>query len=192
MTDCIAWRAASVVAVAAACGGHGQAMGGAATPSVAASPRPLVLEIGDGERRVRRVPGAPPFIIKVDPQNGGSPDLVMGYENIAPGDGIAPHRHLLADEILFVHRGQGEVLLGDQVTPVQVGATIYIPRNTRVALRATGSDSLGVAFIFSHPGMEQYLRATSVREGDPALVLDADSLRAIRLRQASHTLWDQP
>jgi quercetin dioxygenase-like cupin family protein len=191
MAERIVWRAASVVAVAAACVGHGQAAGRASTPSPAA-PKPLALEIDQGERRVRRLPGAPPFIIKVDPQNGGSPDMVMGYENIAPGDGIAPHRHLLMDEILFVHRGQGEVLLGDQVTPVQVGATIYIPRNTRVALRATGSDSLGIAFIFSHPGMEEYLRAISAREGEPVQPLDADSLRAIRLRQASHTVWDQP
>ena len=188
----MAWRPACVVAVAAACGGHGQRAGGALTPSAAAVPRPLVLEVGDGERRVRRLPGAPPFIIKVDPQNGGSLDMVMGYESIAPGDGIAPHRHLLADEILFVHRGQGEVLLGDQVTRMQVGATIYISRNTWIALRATGSDSLGIAFIFSHPGMEQYLRAISVREGESAPPLNADSLRAIRLRQASHTLWDQP
>ena len=190
MAGHIAWRAAIVVAIAAACGGHGQP-GGVAS-SAATVRTPLVLAIGDGERRVRRLPGAPPFIIKVDPQNGGSPDLVMGYESIAPGDGIAPHRHLLADEILFVHRGQGEVLLGDEVTPVQVGATVYIPRNTRIALRATGSDSLGVAFIFSHPGMEKYFRAISVREGESAPPLNADSLRAIRLQQASHTLWDHP
>ena len=125
--------------------------------------------------------------------HGGRAELTSTAERTCSRScGAPPHRHLLADEILFVHRGQGEVLLGDQVTPVRVGATIYIPRNTRVALRATGSDSLGIAFIFSPPGMEEYLRAISVREGEPVQALDADSLRAIRLRQASHTLWDQP
>src|SRR5438067_2119430 len=77
-------------------------------PSVGASadavvpPTPLVLELQQGERRIRRrqITGlSTAFILKVDGQNGGSRDLVMGYEDIAPGQSIAPHRHLLADEI---------------------------------------------------------------------------------------------
>src|SRR5512140_2701697 len=67
----------------------------------------LVLQIGEGERRVRRNADKGPFILKVDRQNGGSPDLVMGYEELAPGAEIQPHKHLVADEILFVHKGNG-------------------------------------------------------------------------------------
>ena len=36
-----------------------------------------------------------------------------GCEELAPGQAIQPHRHLLADEIIFVHRGTGQPL-GDQ------------------------------------------------------------------------------
>ena len=51
----------------------------------------LILGADEGERRVRRNAGKGPFILKVDRQNGGSPDLVMGYEDIAPGAEIQPH-----------------------------------------------------------------------------------------------------
>src|SRR5215469_5410588 len=80
-------------------------------PSAANHPAGLILQIGEGERRVRRpkaagLAGLPdPFIIKVDNLNGGSKDLVMGYEELAPGQAIRPHRHLTADEIIFVHAG---------------------------------------------------------------------------------------
>ena len=59
-----------------------------------------------------RTPGGGSFILKVDRQNGGSPDLVTGYEDIAPGHAIPPHRRLVADDIIFVHRGSGVVELG--------------------------------------------------------------------------------
>lgn len=50
-----------------------------------------ILQAGEGERRVRRNVGKGSFIIKIDRQNGGSPDLVMGYEDIAPGAEIQRH-----------------------------------------------------------------------------------------------------
>src|SRR5262245_32792601 len=62
----------------------------------------LILQVDEGERRIRR-PRAEttatntPFIIKVDQKNGGSPELVMGYEILSPGRSIQPHRHLVAD-----------------------------------------------------------------------------------------------
>lgn len=83
----------------------------------------LILQSGEGERRVRRNAGKGPFIIKVDRQNGGSPDLVMGYEDIAPGAEIQLHRHLVADEILFVHRGSGTASLNGRTARVTAGAT---------------------------------------------------------------------
>ncbi|HEY8831909.1 MAG TPA: cupin domain-containing protein [Gemmatimonadaceae bacterium] len=65
--------------------------------------------------------------------NGGSPDFLMGYEEIPPGKGIPRHpRH---DEILFVHRGSGLVSLGSREATVSEGATIYIPPNTCVSLK---------------------------------------------------------
>ena len=165
------------------------------TPAVVPA-TPLVLAQDEGERRVRRTPQAvglsSPFILKVDSRNGGSADLVMGYEDIAPGQAITPHRHQLADEIIFVHRGSGIVELGARTVAFNSGATIFIPKHVRIAMRNTGSEPISIAFVFSKPGFEQYLRDTSVPEGQPVVPLSADERRAIRTRHQWHTVYERP
>jgi len=124
------WRSRTVLAVILATGG----VLGCRHPSARADLRQrtaspggvgLILGADEGERRVRRNVGKGPFILKVDRQNGGSPDLVMGYEDIAPGAEIQPHTHLVADEILFIHRGSGIARLGERESAVSSGSTIY-------------------------------------------------------------------
>src|SRR5262245_9924507 len=83
-----------------------------AEQNLAAPRTPLILDIGQGERRIRRVMGGALAIIKVDRLNGGSPDLVMGYEEITSGQMIQAHHHPSMDEIVFVHRGAGTADLG--------------------------------------------------------------------------------
>lgn len=170
----------------------------AESTSTVAAGEGLILAAGEGERRVRRPrsadPGAltAPFILKVDARNGGSPDLVMGYEEIPPGEAIRPHQHLLADEIIFVHRGSGVASLGSREGAISAGSTVYIPRNTRVTLRNTGTEPLAIAFVFSKPGFEQLMRENSVLEGEPAPVLTPEEAAQIRARHRWHTAYEQP
>ena len=149
----------------------------------------LILQEGEGERRLRRNVGKGPFILKVDRQNGGSPDLVMGYEDIAPGVEIQPHTHLVADEILFIHRGNGVARLGERESEVRAGTTIYIPRNVQISVRNTGNEPLGVAFIFSKPGFEELMRDNSVLEGQPVTPISAEERDQIRKRHSWHTAF---
>jgi len=151
---------------------------------------PLILAAEEGERRIRRVMGGALAIIKVDRRNGGSPALMMGYEEIPPGQAIQPHRHPAMDEIVFVHRGTGAAELGDRIANVGPGATIYIPQKTRVTLRNTGTEPLAVAYFFSQPGYEEYLRDTSEREGQAAPVLSGAELAQIRERHKAHIVFD--
>lgn len=156
----------------------------------APAPTPgLVLQDGEGERRVRRTVGKGPCVLKVDRRNGSSPDLVMGYEDLAPGAEIQPHTHLVADEILFIHRGAGVVRLGERETPVRSGATIYIPRAVRIGLRNTGAEPLGVVFVFSKPGFEALMRDNSVLEGQPVEPISAEERARIRERHRWHTVY---
>lgn len=148
----------------------------------------LVLQEGEGERRDRRNAGKGPFIIKIDRRNGGSPDLVMGYEDLAPGAEIQPHTHLVADEILFVHRGSGVAKLGGRESPVRAGGTIYIPRNVQISVRNTGNEPLGIAFIFSKPGFEELMRDNSVLEGQPVTPISPEERKQIRDRHRWHTV----
>lgn len=148
---------------------------------------PLVLALDEGERRVRKWAGsAPKFTIKVDRRNGGSQHLVMGYEDIPVGGAIPPHRHLNADEIVFVHKGSGIVENGKIKRPFETGATIFIPRETRVTIRNTGAEPVSIAFFFSHPGFEEYMRDTSVPEGQSYAPLTPQQLADIRKRHSWH------
>jgi quercetin dioxygenase-like cupin family protein len=162
------------------------------TPIVASTPE--VLELDQGERFVRRgsSDSANVSILKVDGQNGGSANLVMGYERLAPGRTIAPHRHLLADEIIFVHEGSGIAEVGELKKSFGTGATIYIPKNVRVSVHNTGSVPLAIAFIFSTPGFDAYLRETSVPSGRPITPMSSEELTAIRARHGWHVVYEQP
>lgn len=157
----------------------------------------LILQVDEGERLVRRplagttAANPPtPSIIKVDRKNGGSPDLVMGYEVLSPGRTIQPHRHLVAEEIIFVHSGTGTATVGDRQAPISSGATVYIPRNVRITLANTGQEPMAIAFFFSKPGFEDYMRDTSVPEGQPAPPMSPEQLQAIRQKHAAHTIYE--
>jgi quercetin dioxygenase-like cupin family protein len=151
-------------------------------------PSGLILQADEGERRTRRI-GDFPFILKVDKNNGGSADMVMGMEDLKPGQAIPTHRHLHADEIVFIHKGTAEVTLGEQKAIVGEGGTVYIPRNVRIALKNPGSATLTIVFIF--PGFEDYLRDTSAPEGQSMTSMSPEARAQIRLKHEWHTIYDQ-
>lgn len=156
------------------------------------APAALILGVNEGEARTWRNWGDTPFIIKVDRQNGGSPDMFMGYEDIAPGLAIPGHRHPTADEIVFVHRGSGVAQVGEKEAAFTEGATIYIPRGVRVSIRNTGTTPLSVVFIFSKPGFEDFMRDNSVLKGQPVVALSESELARIREKHRSHVIYEQP
>lgn len=91
-----------------------------------------------------------------------------------------------------MHKGSGLVSLGDRQEQVEAGGTVYIPRNTRIALRNTGSGPLGIAFIFSKPGFEELMRENSVLEGEPAPILSAEERAQTQARHKWHTVHEEP
>ena len=156
----------------------------------------LILQANEGERRIRRPPPssvatlAAPLIIKVDRRQGGSPDFFMGFEDIPVGRAIAAHRHPNMDEILFVHRGTGRASVGAKEGSVSAGATIYIPRDTRVTLRNTGTEPLTILFIFPNPDIGKYFRDFSVPEGERAAPFTAEEFTLLRARYRSHVIFE--
>jgi len=44
-------------------------------------------------------------MLKVSPKNNGSQHLVMGTEDMAPGDEFPTHKHLGQDEIVYIEKG---------------------------------------------------------------------------------------
>ena len=90
--------------------------------------RPAVLARSEGEARTLQ--GRKPIWIKVDPQTLGSRTLTVGMEDMPPGDSIGVHKHLQEDEVVFVHRGEVEVTLGDSLVARNGGChRLHSPRH---------------------------------------------------------------
>ena len=75
---------------------------------------------------------------------------------------------------------------------MSAGTVIYLPRNTSVRLRNTGSGSLRIVAIFSQPGYEEYMRDISVPAGQAAMPLSVAELAAIRARHRAHVEYERP
>jgi len=144
--------------------------------------KPLILEKNEGEHRVRRPRGTPiaglPFIIKVDRKNGGSQQMWLGTEEIKPGAQIPRHQHLGQDEILILETGAAHVWLADQERDVHAGGIVYIPSETWVSLKNTSSEPILLAFVFSAPGFDEYLRCSSTAEGERSAPMTQEEVAA--------------
>ena len=132
-------------------------------------PIPLIVEIDEGEHRVRRprdLPMPTPyFTIKVDRENGGSQKMWLVAEEIPPGGVIARHKHLDQDEILLIQSGSGHAWLGTEERDVHSGAVIFIPSNTWAGFKNTGKEIVKVVAVFSDPGYDEFMRCSSVPQG---------------------------
>src|SRR5262249_1442796 len=133
---------------------------------------PLILEKSEGEHRVRKPRAIPiptgPFTMKVDRKNGGSQKNWVGTQEIPPGGMIPRHKHLGQDEMLLMQTGSAHVWLGTQERDVHAGAIVFIPSDTWVSLTNTGNENIDLAFVFSDPGFDEFMRCTSVPLGDPS------------------------
>ena len=114
----------------------------------------------------------------------------MGYQEIPPGAGISAHRHVGADEIIFVHKGRGSVELGDMRREVSEGATIYVPAGTRIAMRPGKMQPMTIIYVLSDPAYVGYMRDLSVREGDTFAPLTRQQLKAIRAKHRAHVEYE--
>jgi quercetin dioxygenase-like cupin family protein len=149
-----------------------QSIQSSAPPAVDPNGKPLLLEKNEGELRTRRIPTnsravpARQFMLKVSPKNNGSQHLVLGTEELAPGATITKHEHLAQDEILLIYSGTAHVWLGDQERDVHAGGLAFIPTNTWISLKNTGTEPVSLTFIFSEPGFEDTMRCNSVPTGE--------------------------
>jgi len=190
-------RFSVLVFVVLVCGSATAPSAQMAQPTTAMKPTPLILEKNEGERRVvRGWPGHPDpgetFILKVDPKNGGSSHLVFMTADIKPGGAIDAHRHPGSDEILYLVNGTARVHLGDAVRVVHGGATVFIPANTWISVDNIGSEVMSAVAVFSAPGFEEFMRATSAREGEKNIPLTESENAAIEKMYSHDVIYKEP
>jgi quercetin dioxygenase-like cupin family protein len=169
----------------------------ASEPANVAAVAPLILEKDEGERRVvRGWPGHPnpgeTFILKVDPKNGGSKQLVLSTADIRPGGAIDAHRHPHADEILYFTSGTARVHVGDLVRDVHAGSTVFIPAGTWISASNIGPDPISAVAIFSAPGFDDFMRAASVREGEKNVPLSKEENDALMKSYMDAVIYKEP
>src|SRR5215831_1676876 len=63
---------------------------------------------------------------------------------------------------LLIQTGSAHVWLGTQERDVHAGAIVFIPSDTWISLKNTGNETINLAFVFSDPGFDEFMRCTSV------------------------------
>ncbi len=155
------------------------------------SPQPLILQEGDGDHLMHS--GGPliglPFTIKLDGQNGNTQDFFVFTSTLAPGQTIPFHKHDNAEEILISEEGGATVIVGDQRAVAGPRSIVFIPRDTWISATNTGAKEIHMIAVFSRRGFEHYMRAISVKQGQPITPVSPEELP--RLRALGHSMyWD--
>jgi quercetin dioxygenase-like cupin family protein len=145
---------------------------------VAKQPTPTVVQADEGDRWM--LLGDKPLIFKVDPTSTGSEALVVGTEEMPPGNKIPTHKHLYEDEVIFVHEGAVRVTLAGRQYDGATGATVFIPHGNWIGVENASSEPALILFFFNKPAFEQCLRAMSSRPGEKFTMPAQDSMATIR------------
>jgi quercetin dioxygenase-like cupin family protein len=124
--------------------------------------------------------GDKPLIFKVDPLSTGSNALVVGTEEMPPGNKIPTHKHLHEDEVIFVHKGTVRVTLAGREYDAGTGATVFIPHGNWIGVANVSSEPAMILFFFNKPAFEQCLRAMSSRPGETFTMPAPEKMAAVR------------
>jgi quercetin dioxygenase-like cupin family protein len=69
---------------------------------------------------------------------------------IAPGDKVRPaHSHPYGEEVIYIIRGEGRVLVSGEVSPVRAGSVVLFPRGAVHKLHNTGGEEMKVICFFA-------------------------------------------
>lgn len=69
---------------------------------------------------------------------------------VAPGEKVRPaHSHPNGEEILYIVRGTGRVLVAGDVAPVREGSVVLLPQGDVHMLQNTGSEEMKVVCFFA-------------------------------------------
>lgn len=142
----------------------------------------LIVQRSQGEVRLwRPLPGGArslrSFTIKIDRQNGGSPDFWFISSEIPAGAAIRYHRHLYQDEVLFIDSGVARVHVGNLQGDAHAGAMVFIPRDTWVSVKNIGGATIALRAGFNAPGFDRFMRCESVAAGQRATLMSVQEDR---------------
>lgn len=121
--------------------------------------------------------------ITVSPDTG-STDLAFWTTELPAGSDIIIHRHDITEEILYIHKGSGTLIVGDEEIHVEEGATVYVPRGTYHGMQPQEGD-MTIAFVSTPPDLVNFFRALGWHEGDEPKVLTPEEIQLLEQRYDS-------
>jgi len=139
---------------------------------------PTVFQADEGDHWM--LLGDKSLIFKVDPATTGSDSLVVGTEEMPPGNRIPTHKHLYEDEVIFIHKGVLRVTLAGRQYDAGMGATVFIPHGNWIGVENASSEPATILFFFNKPAFEQCLRAMSSRPGEAFSMPTPDKMATVR------------
>jgi oxalate decarboxylase/phosphoglucose isomerase-like protein (cupin superfamily) len=89
---------------------------------------------------------------------------------MTPGRKMRVHKHLNNDELIFIHKGEGTLTLGESTYQVKTGDVVFIPRGVWHGLDNTSEQDLQMVFQYTPAGFEQYFIENGTPVGMPAKV----------------------
>jgi quercetin dioxygenase-like cupin family protein len=114
----------------------------------------------------------------------------MFTETVPPGAAIPRHKHPSSEEILILQSGRTRVHLGETVKEVGAGATVLIHQDAWISAEVIGNEPVSLVAIFSEPGFEEYMRAISVREGEPNNPMSKAELDTVRAQHPHSVAYE--
>ncbi|HMK27299.1 MAG TPA: cupin domain-containing protein [Chitinophagaceae bacterium] len=119
------------------------------------------IHILTGRRKV-------PITIKIAKSKHGIDGISFCVEDQSPGRKMRIHKHLDNDELIFIHKGEGTLTLGEESIEVKTGDVVFVPRGTWHGLDNTGKENLLMIFQYSPAGFEEYFIENGTLVGMPA------------------------
>ena len=108
------------------------------------------------------------LVVKFEGPTAGA-GLAVGLLSLAPGCSWPAYRFATADQVFFVHKGQGRVSIGGRPTTVVPGILVSVPRETWVSWRNTGTSPLQLLWSAEPASALQCLRELAgLQTVDPA------------------------
>ena len=116
------------------------------------------MHILTGRRKV-------PVTVKLSKAKHGVNGISFCVEEQIPGRKMRIHKHLHNDELIFIHKGEGSLTLGEETVELKTGDMVFIPRGTWHGLNNTGKEKMKMVFQYSPAGFEEYFMENGTING---------------------------
>ena len=108
-----------------------------------------------------------PITIKISKAKQGVEGISFCVEDQSPGRKMRIHKHLNNDELIFIHKGEGTLILDEESIQVKTGDVAFVPRGTWHGLHNTGKENLLMVIQYSPAGFEEYFIENGTLAGMP-------------------------